>query len=341
MEENKEIENDALVENNTEVIENDNAIVNEVIEEAKEFDPSKFVSTEFVETETKTESKEEENSFTWDNTDSEVKEETKSEPIKVEEKETLQEHPTTVENSFKWEETGIEGVSNKEDFDKKIEEYKAYEKQVQEFKTQNLESETVTKLRDFLKYDDESLLKKDLELQGFKDDKLDEALDTYKYNNTINIEAQKIRNTLNKAIKVEQNKIFESQKADQAKLDAERDKSVADLKNHLNTTETMFGFKMAKEEAQLNKVRDDHFKYITSGDFLNDITDNNSNLTEAAWLWKNRKTILNAMKNKGSQLSKKELLDNIQRPETPGTTRILDPSGKTDDFNPNAFMFGE
>ena len=157
----------------------------------------------------------------------------------------------------------------------------------------------------------------------------------------MNIEAQKIRNTLNKAIRNEEQNELNQAREQEARLQKEREDSMAELKNHLEKTETMFGFKMAKDSDGMKKVREDHYDYITSGTFLNSIMESNQNVTEAAWLWKNKDTILNAMKNQGYQRGKKEILDNIQRPEIPGTNRILDPTGKTDEFNPNAFLFGQ
>lgn len=303
-------------------------------ETVKEFDPEAFIKEDLATTKT-------------DDEEVKVDQSKDSEPVVWGEygedttKETKQEHPTTPENAFKWEDVGIEGVKNKEDFDKKIEEFKSYESKIKENEVRNATNEKINKLEDFLKLDDKELLKRDLELQGFSKEKLEDAMNTYEYNNTTSIEAQKIRNTVNKAIKSEQHKELGSRKQEEAMLQKEREESIAKLKSHLESTETMFGFKMAKDEATLKTVREKHFKYITSGDFINDVMASNENLSEAAWLWKNKSTLLNAMNNKGYQKGKQEILDNIQRPEVSGTTRILDPSGKTDEFNPNAFIHGD
>lgn len=316
----------------------------ETEESVKEFDPEAFIQKDFIKEEERSKSNKEPekeiedednaNEFTWDQNIEEKKVE-----VKEEVKPDIDKEKSLIIDNFDWTSTGLEGVTNAEEFKKKIDEWKSYEKEVKEYKTKNLKNDKINRLQEYLNLDDEALIKKDLELQGFTKEKLDKALETYKYNDTASIEAHKIRNTLNRAIKAESQHQLNANREKEAKLNKERDASVADLKKHLNGTETMFGFKMAKDESQLNNVRETHFEYITSGTFLKDITDSNKNLTEAAWLWKNKDTLLKAMMNKGTQQGKKEILDSIQRPEIPGTNRILDPSGDSDEFNPNKFLF--
>lgn len=340
MEEN--VKENAVVENvSTEnVIEENYSTENETLEaveetktddSVKEFDGKAFAeSASFTDKPQENEKKEiETNEFSWSqNKEPEV------------EKEKLQENPTTTENSFDWTSTGIDGVKSKEDFDKKLQEFKSYETKVKEYEVSSVKNNKINRLENFLKLDDKALLTKDLELQGFSKEKLEEAIDTYEYNNTISIEAQKIRNTVDRAISHEKQNELKSHKNEEAKLIQERESSKAELKNHLENTETMFGFKMAKDEAGLTSVRNDHYEYITSGTFLNSVMDSNTNLSEAAWLWKNKETIFKALKNNGFQKGRQEILNDIQKPEVVGTQRILDPSGKTDEFNPNAFIFG-
>lgn len=353
MEENVNEKEEVVVDNSTPTIENneDTSAVdsNKETKEDNSFDASLFVEASAmadspevakkpeVEKDKDTVKEDTSDDFVWDYP-TEAKD--NKEIVTDKTKEELQEQPTTIENSFKWEDTGIEGVTSKEEFDNKIAEYKALEEKLTEYKTQNVKSDKITKLRNFVSMEDKELVKKDLEMQGFKEEKLDEALEIYDANGTMDIEAQKIRNTLNKAIRNEEHNELNRERDNEARLQKERDDSMVELKNHLEKTETMFGFKMAKDSDSLNKVRGDHYEYITSGSFLKSVTESNQNVSEAAWLWKNKDTILKAMKNQGYQKGKKEILDNIQRPEIPGTTRILDPTGKSDEFNPNSFMFG-
>ncbi len=338
----KEIEKEAVEETTVENVAIETVADKTIEEEVTAFDPQAFVeSSEMVDSPTikkdVTENEDgdiqdkDSDDFVWGSEKTEETPETKT-------KDTVVETQAPV---IDFEKIGIDGVKNQEDFNKKMDEWKSLEAKSKENALKNTTSDKINKLQKFLNLDDRDLLKKDLELQGFSEEKLNEAIGTYEYNNTVAIEAQKIRNTLNKAIKNEKYKEIEGRKQADAKQEAERLKSISELKDHLNNTETMFGFKMAKDSEGLEKARSEHFEYITSGSFLNNIMNSNSNLTEAAWLWKNKDTILKAMKNKGYQNGKKEILDNIQMPEIPGTTRILDPTGKTNDFNPNAFMFGE
>lgn len=349
MEENVKEKEEVVVDETTNVENNVEETVNtEVLEEASEtkdgFDANAFVEassflddqkdkpeTDKAEGETVSEKENTDDGFVWDYPTAEKTESTPKEPV-----------ADTVEtNTFNWEDTGLEGVKSKEDFEAKINEFKEYEKKVKEYETKNIKSDKITKLRDFISMEDRALVEADLKMQGFKDEKLEDALSTYEVNGNMNIEAQKIRNTLNKAIRNEEQNELNQVREQEARLQKEREDSMAELKNHLEKTETMFGFKMAKDSDGMKKVREDHYDYITSGTFLNSIMESNQNVTEAAWLWKNKDTILNAMKNQGYQRGKKEILDNIQRPEIPGTNRILDPTGKTDEFNPNAFLFGQ
>ena len=189
-------------------------------------------------------------------------------------------------------------------------------------------NEKINSLQGYLKLDNKELLQKDLEAQGFRGDKLQETLDTLQDNGMLEIEATKVRNAINGAITKEQTSITQESKNADAKRQADRDESVKELQTYLSSQTDMFGFKMAKDEESLGKVRDGHHKYITSGSFLKDITKNNESLAESAWLWRNRETLLKAARNNGLQQGRSEVLNDLGNPDTGGGGKFADPSGK-------------
>jgi len=201
-------------------------------------------------------------------------------------------------------------------------------------------SPAVQKLQDLRNKTDEELVKISLEKDGFEGDDLQDAVDKYIDNGMINIEAKKIRNTIDKAIINEQNKVTQSTVEADAKQEAEYKKSVLQLGEHISKTETMFGFSMAKDKESLGKVQKGHFNYIKSGKFMDDVFKDDQSLSEAAWFVKNKATIIKAISNKSLQQGKQAILDDIREPEVINTQRFKDPKGG-DSFDPKAFTLGQ
>ena len=209
------------VKEKEEVVDDDSMTKNETVEnnvEDKGFDPNAFIEgSAMVDSPTiavqdnkakegDVEEKSNTDDFVWDyNT---PKAESKETSTTSDKKEVNQEHPTTPTESFNWADTGLEGVKTKEDFDSKMEEFKSLESRLKEFTTAKVKSDKINKLEEYISLADKDLIQKDLEMQGFKDEKLKDALETYEMNGTAHIEAQKIRNTLKKAIKNEKNIIW-------------------------------------------------------------------------------------------------------------------------------------
>lgn len=197
-------------------------------------------------------------------------------------------------------------------------------------------NEKVKKLQEFADKSDEDLVKLELKKQGFTDEEIQTAVDGYTDNGNLWIEAKKIRNTIKQAISNEQQAIAKANKEAQAMQEKTRQEAVKNLTNFINEQDTMFGFKMAKDEATLQKVREGHQKYITSGDFLADVTKDEKNLTEAAWLWKNKDVIMKAVGNREFNKGKQNILDDISNPDIPDKSRFRDPDG-SDEFDPTKF----
>mgnify|MGYP003661926814 FL=1 len=106
-----------------------------------------------------------------------------------------------------------------------------------------------------------------------------------------------------------------------------------DLKKHMSKTTNMFGGSVT------DKQKDEHFNYIDSGKFFDEISGDAESVANAAWLWKNRDRILNGYKSKGFEQGKASIIDSLSHPETARTTRIPEP--ETGNFNPNKFIDNE
>ncbi len=267
------------------------------------------------------------------------------------------EEKNDIENTSNTEENQSQSSFNKEDAFKavaeelnlsatNIDEFKnllvEIQKENDELKNQSLSginNEKIKNLENVKSKTNEDLLRLDLKNQGFTETEIDNAIDIYSDNGTLQIEAKKIRNNIDKAINKEKELVLSSQKNSDAKQQEEAKEAIRSLTEHVNGVETMFGFPIAKDEAKLKSIREGHINYITSGDFLSDVTKNNQNLTEAAWMWKNKKTILQAFSNKGYNKGKQDLLNDIGNPNSSETTRFKDPKG-SDTFDPKKFTYG-
>jgi regulator of replication initiation timing len=199
-----------------------------------------------------------------------------------------------------------------------------------------LTNDKIKRFQEFKKLNSEELVKKDLEAQGFSGEKLTETIDTLKDNGLLDIEATKVRNAIDRAIKREEDGLMNRSKEADAKQQADREKSVKQLKGYIDEQTEMFGFKMAKDEESLAKVRENHHKYITSGSFLTEITKSEETLAQSAWLWKHRDTILRALGSKGKQSGRQELLNELGNPETNAKGGFTNPGGNGE-FSPSKF----
>ncbi len=225
------------------------------------------------------------------------------------------------------EELGLK-ANNLDELKESMLELEAENKRLQESAGGNVTNKKIDALQSYLKLDDNELIKKDLEAQGFKGEQLQEAIDSLQDNGMLKIEATKVRNAINGSINNERSAITQSARDEDAKQQKDREDSVNALKTYLDNQTDMLGFKMAKDEESLTKVRNDHHKYITSGSFLKEITKDNESLTESAWLWRNRKTLLNAMRNNGLQQGRSEVLNDLTNPDTGGGGSFVSPDGK-------------
>jgi len=237
------------------------------------------------------------------------------------------------------DELGLEAQSL-DDLKKTLEDIQKENEELREAKLSGVTNESVQKLESYKSKSDEDLVRLELKKQGFNDEEINRAVDRYIDNDALWIEAKKIRNTIDNAIKREQETVLDTQKNAQAMQEKERVEAVESLTKYINEQDTMFGLKMAKDDESLKSVRNEHVNYITSGDFWGDITKNNENLSQAAWLWKNKDVILKALGGREFNKGRQEILNDIGNPDIPGTTRHKDPGG-SDEFNPQKFVYGD
>jgi len=236
------------------------------------------------------------------------------------------------------EELGL-SATNKEEFMTQLQELEAENKRLKEGQGSNVQNEKIGRLNDLKKKTNDELVRLDLKKQGLDEAEVDEAMDIYTDNGTVNLEALKIKKSIDRAITNEQNEVTQSAKTEEATLLKEQQESVAALTKHINGEETKFGFQMAKDAESLKQVREGHTKYITSGEFYNDITSDSKNLSDAAWLWKNKDVIMKSLGSKGIQQGRKEVLDDIGKPEVSDTKRFSSPTDKGE-FDAGAFLSG-
>ena len=202
--------------------------------------------------------------------------------------------------------------------------------------------ETVTNkriddLKNFLKLDDEQLVRRSLEADGLTGDKLDYAVDRMLDTGMIDVEALKIRNNIDKAIKSESQNVIQAREAEVAKQQKERDEAVESFGKYMQSIDTLFDFKLTGNPDNLPNVRKNHTEYVTSGKYLSEITASEQSLAESSWLWRNREVLKNALINNGRQNGRREILDQIGNPDTGRPQRFTAPSDPGV-FDPKKFM---
>ena len=333
----------------------------EVKEESSEeygFNPNAFFTEETTETEkveennnneepnvenNSTNEESSEGDFSWDKGLEYLKEEKQQEETSTSEGDTETSNSDvavtekSIEPSYEefFKEVGLE-VKTKEEF-KEV--YKSLQEENDFLKKGYPEkNEKIDNLENLIKLEDKELVERSLIADGFEGVELENAMERMLDNDMIDIEAKKVRNTLNKAIVSEKETIMDSKRTETAKQEKDREESIKSLNDYLNSTEKMFGFKIASTPEKANEIRKSHQEYIVSGKFLQDITQTEKTLADCAWLWANKDVILKAMQTKGFNSGRKDVLNQIGNPDVDANSRTFaDPKGDGE-FNPNKFM---
>ena len=325
---------------------------NETEESMEAFKPDAFITEEETEEGEKEEQEEkkpedtesEDDSFVWDigGDDEESEDELDKSP-------TSETEPTQENNS------GQEQVLANDTFDNSVfDEFKkvginakdtnellGQVKQLIEdnvsYQTKYVTNDKIDFWKKTLSLNNKELVKKILTSEGFEGEKLDQAIETYENNGTLEIEATRYRNNIRNRIKAEVDNEGHKAKSDEAKQSQAQQEARNQLNEHLNKSDTMFGFKMSKDKQSLPKVREGHFEYIDSGKFMNGVLKDSQSISEAAWFQRHKETIIKALQNKGRQAGKQEILNDIHEATTDNTERILSPNDNSNEFNPTKF----
>ena len=340
------------LENNEEVASestNNNSENNDDDFEIEAFDPKAFAAREEKEEEEeeKVNTEEEDDIPAWPDIDEveSSKEEEKekvvsesSEPVSENEnnkdssnEEVTQDHFKSFTNQLGLEAENIEEL--KEVLNSIVEE----NNKLREQPVRTESNKRLDDLNNFLKLEDELLVRKSFEADGLKEDKLDYAIDRLLDTGLIEVEALKIRNNIDKAIKAESQNIINKREQESAKQEQDHTEAVESFGNYMQSIDTLFSFKITGNPDKLPEVRRSHTEYVTSGKYLKEITESEKNLAESSWLWRNRDVLKNALVNNGRQNGRKEILDKIGIPDKRKPQRFMNPAD-TGDFDPAKFL---
>ena len=217
------------------------------------------------------------------------------------------------------EELGLEGAS-KEDIINAI-----------KSKNEPLQTnDTVSKYEGYLNLSDRELLAADMKGSGMDEYDADESLDRMEDSGVLKHEALKIRKQLNNAIRNERVSIKQKEES------ATQEKSQAQEEARKNLQSELKGFKNYLGGKVTVEQRKDLYKYITTGNFNEDIYKSHANVAEAAFLWKNRKQLQKMLRSQGFEDGKGSVLDNLSNRGGRGNSKPKRNTGTG--FDASAFM---
>ena len=286
----------------------------EATQEVEEDDDSDFDwGVEETEEETTAEVEEEkEDDWDFDDatvTDADAKEETTEE--------------TTGTNEVNWdavaEQLGLEGAS-KEDIVKAINSKNEPE----------VKNDTITKYEGYLQLTDRELLGADMKATGMDEYDVDDSLDRMEDSGMLKHEALKIRKQLRNAIRSERTTVKQKEETATQEKARAQEQARKDLQTELKGFKNYLGGKVTVEQ------RKDLYKYITTGNFNEDIYKTHANVAEAAFLWKNRKQIQKMLRSQGFEDGKGSVLDNLSNRGGRGNSKPKRNTGSG--FDASAFM---
>ena len=323
--------------------------VENVQEEEKGFDVNAFTE-EVIKKEDKEEVKEEtkesvdveESEMTWD--DISLEEEQKEEEEEVVEDEDWDEEEVTDEEVKETLEDVKEKVESSEiDWKKVSKELGFNSSSKQEFidavngfiqkntPKEDVKSDSTKMINDLLKLNDRELLAEELKADGMDEYDIEETLDKMEDSGTLKRESVRIKRQLKNALKQEKTRITETAKKEEQERVKNLEQNKKDLQAHLKSVDSYFGGRVSQKDKK------DLYKYITSGKFNDDIYDSHENVSEIAWMWKNKEKIKKILFSEGFEKGKAHIFNKITSPSTNRssrpTTRI-----KSGTFDPSEFM---
>jgi hypothetical protein len=232
------------------------------------------------------------------------------------------------------------GVEENEPIEKTVEAIKKLKQENEELRMKTTPSkfdEQILKLNEVLKLKDDALMIKDLVLNGMNEEDAEIAVEKMENSGVLVIEARKLRNGINGYVGELENKKKEEYKESSSMNDKDLMYSKEKLKSHLENTQTMFDIKVAKNDSDLKKFQGSHYEYITSGKFLREITANESELAEIAFIYRNKNVIKQILKSRGENSATAKLLNTLKNVEMPGVNK-LNVSTSKGAFDPRRFV---
>jgi hypothetical protein len=233
------------------------------------------------------------------------------------------EEETTETNEVNWdavaEQLGLEGAS-KEDIVKALSSKNEPE----------VKNDTITKYEGYLQLTDRELLGADMKATGMDEYDVDDSLDRMEDSGMLKHEALKIRKQLRNAIRSERTTVKQKEETATQEKTKAQEQARKDLQSELKGFKNYLGGKVKVEQ------RKDLYKYITTGNFNEDIYKTHANVAEAAFLWKNRKQIQKMLRSQGFEDGKGSVLDNLSNRGGRGNSKPKRNTGSG--FDASAFM---
>lgn len=233
------------------------------------------------------------------------------------------EEESTVSNELNWdavaEQLGLEGAS-KEDIVKALNSKNEPE----------IKNDTVTKYEGYLQLTDRELLGADMKATGMDEYDVDDSLDRMEDSGMLKHEALKIRKQLRNAIRSEKTNVKQKEESATQEKSQAQEQARKDLQSELKGFKNYLGGKVTVEQ------RKDLYKYITTGNFNEDIYKSHANVAEAAFLWKNRKQLQKMLRSQGFEDGKGSVLDNLSNRGGRGNSKPKRNTGTG--FDASAFM---
>lgn len=176
------------------------------------------------------------------------------------------------------------------------------------------------KLKTYLDYSDENLLRAEYEALGWSKEDINKTLSALDKNGNLEIEAIKVRNSIKGSIKERQIAIENERRQardNEINFVSTVNKNVSKV---IGETESIFGFKVAKDEAGLSKWKAEMTKYFDAGTFqkeINAITQeafkgNPQRMIELAQFLRSKDGIIKGLVQKGKGEKAEELLKDLR-----------------------------
>lgn len=178
----------------------------------------------------------------------------------------------------------------------------------------------IRKLKNLQAQDDKSLVEAKLKEQGWEAGKIERRIKQLEERGDLEFEAETIRGDIN-AVLVQRTKAIENKEREQAEyirsFASTLNKNVADK---LSKTDTLLGFKVGKDDADVKKWRDSTERYFSTNQFSKDIDailkeahdGNPERLIELAQFIRAKEGIAKGLRQAGKSDKAKEILSELE-----------------------------